>query len=148
VLVPRHPRIVKFGLQRLHGVQKIGSKHGLLIDRVDLDYSSEAAAALAAKWKHGERPTAVFTFNDEYGALLMGALHDVGLSVPEDIALVGCDNLPICEVVRPRLTTTRMSSDAAVRAIATFFDAAIQGQDVGEPPQALSSPQLIVRDSG
>jgi DNA-binding LacI/PurR family transcriptional regulator len=89
----------------------------------------------------------VFTFNDEYGALLMGALHDVGLSVPEDVALVGCDNLPICEVLRPRLTSTRMSFDTTSREIAAFLDAAIQGQDAGEPPQALSSPQLIVRDS-
>ena len=147
VVVPRDPRILKIGLQRLRGVEKAGQACGARVDRLDLDYSSEEASELAAKWKRRGHPTGVFAFNDEYGALLMGALHDVGLSVPGDVALIGCDNLPICNVVRPRLTSISTSSTAAARAIAAYFDASIQGRSIGEPPEALSSPQLVVRDS-
>jgi DNA-binding LacI/PurR family transcriptional regulator len=149
VLVPRDPRIVKLGLQRLRGVDKVARARGLIVDRVDIHYSAEEAASLAAKWKHdrGGRPTAVFTFNDEYGALLMGALQDAGLSIPGDIALVGCDDLPICEVLRPRLTSTDMFEESSVRELAAYVDAAIRGQQVGAPPRALAAPRLIVRES-
>src|ERR1700730_17449512 len=45
-------------------------------------------------------PTAVFTYNDEYGALLYRALGDLGAVMPDDVALVGAGNLPIATFLR------------------------------------------------
>jgi len=38
----------------------------------------------------------------------------VGLNIPGDIALVGCDDLTLCEMVRPRLTSINFASSALV----------------------------------
>ena len=64
------------------------------------------------------------------------------------MALVGCDNLAICELLRPRLTSIRIGPpDSGGPEIADFLDAMIRGkvdeQRVLYPPE----PELIIRDS-
>ena len=55
-----------------------------------------------------ERPTAVFCANDiqAIGALI--ECQDAGLSVPDDISIMGFDDLPIAQYTLPRLTTIRV----------------------------------------
>jgi DNA-binding LacI/PurR family transcriptional regulator len=146
-VVPRDRRILRIGIQRLQGVEQVSEALGLQVDRIDLAYDREEAARLASRWRQGPRPTAVFTYNDEYGMLLMRALQDVGLSIPDDIALVGCDNLPLCELLRPRLTSIHTSPGLSARAIAAFFDGLIQGRGSKEPPPALVNPKIVARES-
>ena len=49
--------------------------------------------------------TAVFAVSDVYAIELMQFLWDQGISVPNDISVVGFDNISLCENVYPRLTT-------------------------------------------
>src|SRR5205823_1818467 len=86
VLVPRDPRILRLGLERLQGIEEVGRLHGLRIERVDLGYDIAEAQRLVDEWRHGPdpRPTAVFTYNDEYGMLLMRLLQDAGFCIPGD----------------------------------------------------------------
>ncbi|EGR0206989.1 LacI family DNA-binding transcriptional regulator [Vibrio vulnificus] len=49
--------------------------------------------------------TAVVTFNDVMAAGLMASLHEQGLSVPEDISVVGFDDVLLARYLYPRLTT-------------------------------------------
>lgn len=147
VVVPRDPRITPIGRQRFDGVARVAQARGLSVERIDLDFDLSQAAALAARWRLGPRPTGVFTYNDEYGLLLMSALLDAGLRVPEDVAILGCDNLALGELVRPRLTTIAIDSSAHVAQIATHFDALLQGR-AGEPSlKVATSCGLIVRES-
>lgn len=148
VVVPRDHRILRIGIQRLQGVEQVGQALGLQVARVDLAYDKEEVAQLAARWRQGPRPTAVFTYNDEYGMLLMSALQDARLSIPDDIALVGCDNLPLCELLRPQLTSIQTSPDLSAHAIAVFFDELIQGRGSKEPPLAVADPKIVARESG
>jgi DNA-binding LacI/PurR family transcriptional regulator len=113
-----------------------------------LGFDSGEAAMLAAKWRLGPRPSAVFTYNDEYGMFLMSALQDAGLEIPRDIALVGCDDLPLCEMLRPRLTSVNLGSGSPAHEIAVYFDQMIQGKD---RTGSLSIPlvcKIVVRESG
>ena len=147
-IVPRDPRILRLGLQRLEGLERCASPHRLNVERVDLDFNSSEAASLAAKWKKGQHPSAVFTYNDEYGMLVMSALQDAGLDIPADIALVGCDDLPLCEILRPRLSSVNLGSSSPAREIAAYFNQSIQGQ---EPSESASIPlicKMVVRESG
>jgi len=51
------------------------------------------------------QPTAVFAAND---LLALGAMHEIhrrGLRVPEDISMIGCDDIPFCAMSRPQLST-------------------------------------------
>ncbi len=147
-IVPRDARILHLGLQRLEGLERVGNQHGVRIERIDLGYDTMEAAALAAKWKQSLRPTAVFTYNDDYGLLLMSALQDAGLEIPGDIALVGCDDLPLCEMLRPRLTSVNISPDDRARDIANYFDQMIQGQITTISPQIPLVGKIIIRESG
>ncbi len=51
------------------------------------------------------RPTALFAAND---LMALGAMHEIhrrGLRVPEDIAVIGCDDIPFSQMSRPLLST-------------------------------------------
>ena len=52
-----------------------------------------------------KKPTAVFAENDEMAIGLMRGLHEQGLSVPDDISVMGYDNIDLDEYVMPQLTT-------------------------------------------
>lgn len=148
VIMPRDPRIAHLGKQRLQGVNRIAGRFEVQIECVNLGYDIAEAANLASIWKRGPRPSGVFTYNDDYGLMLMSALSDAGLDVPGDVALVGCDDLPYCEMVRPRLTSINFASSNLDKEIATYFDCMIKGCTPAEAPNTTVSPQVVVRESG
>jgi|WetSurMetagenome_2_1015567.scaffolds.fasta_scaffold18899_3 DNA-binding LacI/PurR family transcriptional regulator len=147
-IVPKDERILHMGLQRLEGLKTAGKRAGITIERVDLGYDINEACSLASKWKAGPRPTGIFTYNDEYGMLLMGALQDVGLNIPGDIALVGCDNLPLCEMVRPKLSSVNMDPEEQAKDMVAYFHQMILGQASEIPPSFPMACQVIVRETG
>ncbi|MES2464175.1 MAG: LacI family DNA-binding transcriptional regulator [Armatimonadota bacterium] len=53
----------------------------------------------------GQRPTAVLTFNDSQASIVYDMAQALGLSVPDDLSVVGFDNSLIAELIRPGLTT-------------------------------------------
>ncbi len=148
VIVPRDPRILRLGLQRLEGLERAGEKAGMRIERIDLDYDTRQAGKLAAEWKAGPRHSAAFTYNDEYGMLLMSALQDVGLNIPGDIAHVGCDDLPLCEMLRPRLTSVNLGATSPAHEISSYFDQMIRGQTPTGTPNIPLVCKIIIRESG
>jgi LacI family repressor for deo operon, udp, cdd, tsx, nupC, and nupG len=54
-----------------------------------------------------ERPTAIFCASDEAAVGASLALRDLGLSVPEDVSLIGFDDIGLAEIAQPALTTIR-----------------------------------------
>jgi DNA-binding LacI/PurR family transcriptional regulator len=148
VLVPRNPRILPLGLQRLQGVEEVGRRHGLQIERVDLSYDFAEAQRLVERWRGGPQPTAVFTYNDDFGTLLMRALQDTGVHIPDQVALVSCDDLPICDLLRPRLTSIRTGpAQYSGKLIADFLDGLIRGTVTDQEVLRMPEPELMVRDS-
>lgn len=94
---------------RVLGYTEALRDHDLLFDRMlvrGADFSEAGGhAATVELLGLEERPTAIFAANDlmAMGALL--ALREVGLRVPDDVALVGFDGLPLTELMDPPLTT-------------------------------------------
>jgi LacI family transcriptional regulator len=56
-----------------------------------------------------KRPTAIFAANDSMAVGAMSAAREAGMNVPEDLAVVGFDDIPIAHYVTPPLTTVRVS---------------------------------------
>ena len=54
------------------------------------------------------RPTAVFGANDQSTIALMSVLRNLGLSIPEDISIVGFDDIPAAQYAAPPLTSVRV----------------------------------------
>ena len=92
-----------------------------------------------------DRPDAVFAFND-LGALgLQDALLDGGLRVPEDIAVVGLDDIELAARARVPLTTTRQPVERiGARALDTVL-AKLRGES--PPVRQVLEPELIIRQS-
>jgi DNA-binding LacI/PurR family transcriptional regulator len=146
-VVPRDRRILRIGLQRFEGLRRACERLGASVERFDMSYDIGEAARLAATWQRGHRPSAVFAYNDEYAFLLLAALQDAGLRVPDDIALVGCDDLTLCLLTRPRLTSVRTGVPERIQALVTYFDALMQNQAPDKPPNLGLSFDLVVRES-
>ncbi len=88
--------------------------------------------ALAAELDNPERATAIYAFNDEQALLALEVLRDRGVSLPVEMALIGCDDSPAAEQIRPRLTTVRFDDHGRWREIAGHLHAMISG--VGAVP--------------
>jgi DNA-binding LacI/PurR family transcriptional regulator len=148
VVVPREPGLVQLGLARLAGVERIASQRGLRVRRFDLAYTEDAAADLASGWRRGAAPRAVFTYNDEYAMLLMRALHDAELRIPDQIALVGADDLPLCRLLRPRLSSVALDIQASAQAIANRLHASVLAEaPIDAGPITIDEPRIVVRES-
>jgi len=146
-LVPREPRLLDLGLVRLAGFQKAALAGGAEVQRVDLAFDQAEAAVVAARWARGPRPEGVFTYNDEYAMLLMRAVLDAGLRVPGDLAVVGADDLPLCELLRPRLTSVHVDAVASAHSVAETLHAMIRGARPRLPSAPLMQSRIVVRES-
>lgn len=88
---------------------------------------------------------AVFAVSDAYAAEIMRVLKDNGLRVPEDIAVAGFDDNPICEMVSPTLTTVKQ--DGALRA-KVAIEKLIELKSSGSSDTLINLPvSLVIRQS-
>jgi DNA-binding LacI/PurR family transcriptional regulator len=95
---------------------------------------------------HGDSPDAMFVFND-LGALgLQDALLDRGVRVPEDIAVVGLDDIELAARARVPLTTVKQPVDRIGELAVDALVARVQGEKTPALRQLLE-PTLIVRRS-
>ena len=93
-----------------------------------------------------EPPTAIFASNDVMAFGVMEAVRDRGLRIPEDISIVGFDNIPQAEHVSPQLTTIEQPLADMGREATRMLLAMIR--DPERPYQRVELPtRLIVRAS-
>lgn len=112
----------------------------------DTDYAGGLLAA-ECLFNGDERPRAVFAVNDLVAFALIDHLKSrLGLRVPEDVAVVGFDDLPEAAWLGYRLTTFRQDPlDLAERAVALLEDRAA---DPSAPPVSLRiEARLMIRDT-
>ncbi len=97
---------------RLSGYRDTLASHNLPFDTSLVqpgDWELESGYAAAKNFLNlVERPTAIFAANDLMALGAIYEIQDAGLSVPEDMAVVGYDNRNFTKTVRPRITTMSM----------------------------------------
>jgi DNA-binding LacI/PurR family transcriptional regulator len=109
----------------------------------DAKSSCEAVGRLLAT---GQRPTAFMAQNDDRALGACNALRAHGLSIPEDIAIIGCDDAPFAETMDPPLTTIRTPrTEIGVEAV-NLIVAALGGKSSDVLTKYLP-PELVVRES-
>jgi DNA-binding LacI/PurR family transcriptional regulator len=91
-------------------------------------------------------PTAVFSCNDMMAAGALHAIYEQGLCVPEDIAIVGFDDVPQTKVIIPALTTIRQPSEEMGSKATEMLIDQLEGK-AGQPRQVIFSTTLVVRQS-
>ncbi len=90
----------------------------------------------------------IVAVNDFYAACLVRALRKRGFRVPDDVAVVGCDNLEIGAVLEPSLTTVDLRLSEVAKELMTLMFQRLDGRPIpAERRQVLVQPGLFVRES-
>ena len=139
-------------LARLEGVYKALSAHGLPRDalrRVECGVSLEdgAQATGLLLQERASRPTAVFCFDDTIAMGAIRVIKDQGLRVPEDVSVVGFDDMALCSYTVPRLTTLHYPRLQMSKIACDQLLKRIAGETEEEPIQVMLKPKLVIRES-
>ncbi len=112
------------------------------------DFSEEAGFAAGARMAtRNPRPTAVFAANDAMALGCLQALREAGLAVPEEVSLVGFDDIPAARHVQPPLTTVRVPiAELGERAIARALEG-VRRQEMARDGEERLPVTLIERAS-
>jgi len=116
---------------------------------VEGDHTMEGGIAcmehlLSAK----KMPTAVMCSNDMTAIGVLHKLYRAGLRVPDDLSVIGFDDIHIAEVTIPPLTTVQMSRFELARAAVTALRAHVEPSEHAEPKREYKiQTELIVRES-
>jgi DNA-binding LacI/PurR family transcriptional regulator len=94
-----------------------------------------------------EPPDAVFCFNDHLALGVIRAIHEAGYRVPEDIAVVGFDDIEDSRYSTPSLTTISPDKEKIGELAVAFLLGRIDGTRTGLPERVEVPCQLIVRES-
>ncbi|MFP5236700.1 MAG: LacI family DNA-binding transcriptional regulator [Acidobacteriota bacterium] len=102
-------------------------------------------AAMLELLKRTPRPTAVLAANDLMAVGALQAAHEAGVLVPEEVSIIGFDDLPVASMVYPPLSTIRHPRrELAARAFALLQHALQEGKAL---PEVMLHPHLVVRES-
>src|SRR5690348_10828333 len=156
-----HTRIVHFAgptysmhsLERLDGVRHACSASHLIFADSDIvvagaHLADGYAAALAYFKKRGAmRPTAVTCYNDLVAIGVCRALHELGLRVPDDVSVIGFDDIPLLEYLPVPLTTVRMPKAAMGEVAARMLIRHIESKTVIPPQKVVLDAELVIRRS-
>lgn len=84
----------------------------LKCDVIEADWSIERGYEVGKQIiARKRRPTAIFTANDHLAVGLLKAFNEAGISVPEDISLIGFDDIPEARYMTPSLSTVKQKFD-------------------------------------
>jgi LacI family transcriptional regulator len=134
---------------RLAGYKSALKDGGLRFDPrlvTDSDFKEEGgASAMGTLLAADPRLDAVFAANDVMAFGAMRALRNAGRRVPEDVAVVGFDDIPASAMTHPPLTTVRQPLYEMGRTAASMVMAAIRGESIAKRVELPTS--LVIRDS-
>jgi DNA-binding LacI/PurR family transcriptional regulator len=126
----------------LAGCERHGVRPALAHTRFLADHVLAATRRLLA---HADPPTAVVYESDLMAATVVGSAAELGVRVPDDLAVVALEDSPLCELVRPRVTALRGTIDAAGWQLIALLDEHLR---TGTPQHAALPPRrLVVRGS-
>jgi DNA-binding LacI/PurR family transcriptional regulator len=132
---------------RVEGWQGALEDRGLAVPKpFPCDWSAKSGYLAGQKLAKSPRLTAVFTANDSMALGVLRAFHEAGVRVPEDVSVVGFDDIPEAAFMTPPLTTVKQPfSEVGRHSIETLL-AEIDGTGPGSGTFVIP-PELIVRQS-
>jgi len=137
---------------RFEGYQQAMSQAGLKIDNAlvrDCGFTEADGIAAMGDWiAAGDLPPAIFAANDAAAIGAMEALHDAGINVPNDVALVGAGNIHYGDMLRVPLTTVSWSKAAMGQEAAGLLLELIDGNKPARKKRHVTvPPELVIRRS-
>ncbi len=138
---------------RLKGYQMALEEHGITFDEsliIESTFKQESGyRSMKEFMKMKCPPTAIFAANDIMALGAMLAIQEEGLRIPDDISIVGFDNIPLCDLVNPGLTTVAQpeyeSGKKAAELILRRISEKINSSYDGKREEIILEPNLVVR---
>jgi DNA-binding LacI/PurR family transcriptional regulator len=93
-----------------------------------------------------ERPTAIVAVSDLLAIGAMSAIEQLGMTVGDDVAVIGFDNVPLADYLHPPLTSLHQPIDLVAQTLIDMLMALLDGAPLLER-HVLVQPELIVRAS-
>lgn len=136
--------------QRERGYRKALESYGIPIREEwftggDSFYEASGYEAMTRMIRAGSLPRAIFAASDLLAIGAMRALREHGRRVPEEVALIGCDDIEACRYVSPALTTIRQNKEKLGRLAASLLFDLIHNQS--QASSVVVEPELVVRAS-
>lgn len=103
--------------------------------------------AMLKMCKHQELPQVIFAANDMMAIGCYNALKSKGLKIPQDIAIVGFDDVLISEYTEPRLTTVKVDTKNIGKFAATRLIEKILKEKESKPKKIVVPTELVIRNS-
>jgi len=134
--------------ERLDGFYLAMNRYGLTIDQDLIQYgdfgdkSGETAIQNLLNTK--KEFTAVFCASDLMAVGAVNMLDNLGYSVPEDISVIGFDDIYIAQYMKPKLTTIRQNREKIGQSAANILINMVMGQRLG---RVMIEPELVPRES-
>jgi LacI family transcriptional regulator len=142
------PAFAPAAVDRLAGYRAAIEAFGLSVDETLICESdfSEAGGRVAARTLLEHRPDAIFAASDRMASGALSEIRSAGLTVPDDIALAGFDDMPLAAEMEPPLTTLRQRPEKlGEAALALLLDSI--AAPTSPPQRAILPTELIVRAS-
>ncbi len=134
--------------ERYLGLCQIMQEHGLTVDpalqRDAITTEQAGHAAMVDLLQSGQPIDAIFAASDLIAVGAMRALAEAGIAVPDDVAIIGFDDIPAASQCSPPLTTIMQDLSAAGERLLEAMVAKIEGRAM---PSPLLPTRLIVRAS-
>lgn len=148
-----HPHHVASG-DRFRGFADAIKEAGLSLSAMPVEqgYFSYRSGLIAADrlLSRPTPPTAIFASNDDMGAAAVSVAHRRGLSVPEDVSVVGFDDTMLATTVWPELTTVKQPISAMAEAALELLIADLRSRQARTPRKVherVLAHALIIRES-
>jgi LacI family transcriptional regulator, galactose operon repressor len=142
---------VSTSLKRFEGYMRALGKAGLRSPNSivrECGFTENDGYIAMKRWiAEGSLPPAVFAANDPAAIGAMAALHDAGIEVPGDVAIVGAGSIHYGDMLRVPLTTVSWSTTEMGQAAASLLLEAIDPTQKTKIRRVVVKPELVVRKS-
>lgn len=137
-------------IERMQGYRAVLEKYNLPFSESWVYTTDTSSTASGHEYTHRvlrepDRPTAIFLANDVMAIGAIKAVEEMGLRVPEDISIVGFDDIPLASYITPPLTTVRQPTfekgSEAARMLVNLLE------ENSLPQSKIMDVELVVRGS-
>lgn len=145
---PDDPRVQSFATSRLEGVRRACGDLGLDEPAViSVPLTPDGVRDAVRSWSSADPAvTGICAYNDDLALAVLAGARAQGLDVPDDLAVIGVDDIPTAAVALPTLTTVREDTKTLAEYVADLLIHSVQGLPAPRQPGP-DMHRVIQRDS-
>ena len=136
-------------MERMRGLSECLEARGLSLARFEVREPTlaEGERVCSSIVLRKEKPDAVVCYNDMIAIGFMGVAKSLGISIPQDMSVVGIDNIPFGRFTSPALTTVDIQSERLGEEAMQLLFRQIAGLNPPDIGHLMLEPRLVMRDS-